>query len=55
MSAPNNYGSNLAKAQIVLPVNEAGAPPSATAPLPVEIILNGEPVSDSNPLPIVSV
>lgn len=55
MSAPNNFGSNLTKAVIVLPIDEDGQPIGPDNPAQIQIIYNGEPVSSSNPLPAVAV
>ncbi len=53
MSAPNNFGSNLTKSQVVLLIDETGEPIGPNNPASVEIIYNGNPVSTSNPLPAV--
>lgn len=55
MSAPNDFGSNLIKARIVMPIDETGAPIGPSNPAAIEILIGGEPVSDSNPVPVVSV
>jgi hypothetical protein len=55
MSAPNDFGSNLAKAQPALLIDETGQPISPTNPSQVEVIYNGAPVSASNPLPAVAI
>lgn len=55
MSAPNRYGSNKAKAIIVMPIDEGGEPIGPTNPAQVQVIYNGEPVSSSNPLPAVAI
>ena len=54
MSAPNDFGSNLIKAEIVMPIDAIGVPISATNPVPIQLVVNGALVSASNPLPISS-
>ncbi len=54
MAAPNRYGSNLAKAIIVMPIDENGQPVGGTAnPQDITLIVDGQPVSNSNPIPTV--
>lgn len=52
MSAPNRFGSNLAKSQIALLIGADGQPQSGDAPSSIEIIVDGEPVSPTNPFPV---
>lgn len=52
MSAPNRFGSNRAKALIIMPINSTGNPASSDAPSSVEIIVGGAPVSEANPFPV---
>lgn len=55
MSAPNDFGSNLIKAQPALLIDETGQPISPTNPTQVQVIYDGAPVSTSNPLPAVAI
>jgi hypothetical protein len=52
MSAPNRFGSNLAKSLIIMPIDSTGAPASSDSPNAVEIIVDGAPVSEDNPFPV---
>ncbi len=54
MSAPNTHGSNLTKAIIVMPIDETGAPLGGSDnPQDITLIVDGAPVSNSNPIPTV--
>lgn len=52
MSAPNRFGSNLAKAQIALLIGADGQPQNEDTPSSIEIIVDGSPVSEDNPFPV---
>lgn len=52
MSAPNRFGNNLTKARIAMLIGADGQPHGGDAPSSAEIIVNGQPVSDTNPFPV---